>query len=268
MKGIAALALGAGLTVTLAACGTDHSIPRPAATGTATAASSPQAASASTPAADSLSTTTTNERSFVDGLSASIPAIPGGVVAGAVMRAYSQFETAYGSARGAAGSPNPSSSVVPISGGFKLCWPDTGNGSGCDTFTQFTANHASQITGVSVNGQPVVGRIATAPAVTSGGLRISGVVAYQLAGAQNMIAIAFKLTDISYRPVNTSPALLASLDGASDDASEDALPATLSPGDTLYASAGFDINQITGHFCLQPNDGFGEHLPCTTLTKS
>lgn len=268
MKGIAALTLGAGLAVVLAACGAGHPAPRPVATATTTVTSSPQAVSASGLAGGSASTTTMNERSFVDGISGSIPVIPSRVVAGAVMRAYAQFEMAYGSAWGAVGQPNPSSSVTQIGGGFKLCWPDTGDGSGCDTFTQFTVNHAGQITGVSVNGQPVVGRIATAPAVTSGGLRISGVVAYQLTGAQNVVAVAFKLTDIGYNPVNTSPALLASLGGASDDTSEDALPATLAPGDTLYASAGFDINQLTGQFCLQPNDGFGEHLPCTTLTKA
>lgn len=67
--------------------------------------------------------------------------------------------------------------------------------------------------------------------------------------------------------MNTSPALLASLSGTSDDVTRDALPATLAPGDTLYAAAGFDITQITGLFCLQPNDGFGEHLPYTTLHK-
>jgi hypothetical protein len=48
----------------------------------------------------------------------------------------------------------------------------------------------------------------------------------------------------------------------------DALPANLRPGDTLYAEAGFDTNQISGLFCLEPNDGFGEQLPCTTLTKA
>jgi hypothetical protein len=119
-----------------------------------------------------------------------------------------------------------SGSVTQKGGGFKLCWPDTGNGPGCEAFTQFTTNHAGQITGVSVNGQPVAGRIATAPPAKSGGLTISGVVAYRLTAAQNVVAVAFKLTDNSYRPVNTSPALLASLSGASDDTNQDALPAT------------------------------------------
>lgn len=121
------------------------------------------------------------------------------------------------------------------------------------------------ITGVSVNGQTLAGRIATAPSVTSGGLTISGVTAYRLTDAENQVAVAFKLTDKSYRPVNTSPALLASLSGASDTSGQDALPATLAPGDTLYAAAVFDVTQETGLFCLQPNDGFGEHLPCTSL---
>jgi hypothetical protein len=92
-------------------------------------------------------------------------------------------------------------------------------------------------------------------------------VAYQLTDEQNQVAVAFKLTDHSYRPVNTSPSLLASLGGASDDQNNDALPASLVPGDSVYAVAGFDIPKVSGLFCLLPNDGFGEHLPCTTLSK-
>jgi hypothetical protein len=111
--------------------------------------------------------------------------------------------------------------VTPIAGGYKLCPPDTGNGSGCVSVTQFTTNQAGQVTGVSVNGEPVAGRIATAPAATSDGLTISGVVAYRLTGTPDKVAVAFKLTGNGYRPVNTSPALLASLSGASDDTSLD-----------------------------------------------
>jgi hypothetical protein len=264
MKGVVAAPFAAALVIALAGCGAGHHTSRSPATVTSTA--SPQATSAASPAASSVSAIT-NERVVADALAQSIPVIPAGVVGGAVMRAYARFEHAYGAALGAGGQPAPSDSVTQIAGGFKLCWPDTGNGSGCDAFTQFTTNHAEQVTGASVNGQPVAGRIATAPAATSDGLTISGVAAYRLTDAQNLVAVAFKLTDTSYRPVNTSPALLASLSGASDDASKDALPATLAPGDTLYAAAVFDITQITGLFCLQPNDGFGEHLPCTTLSK-
>jgi hypothetical protein len=43
--------------------------------------------------------------------------------------------------------------------------------------------------------------MATAPAATSDGLTISGVVAYRLSDAQNAVAVAVKLTDTSYRPI-------------------------------------------------------------------
>lgn len=264
MKGVTALPLAAALTVVLAACGAGH--PAPSATVTVTA--SPRATSAASPAASSVSMTATNERLFADGVSASIPVIPARVVAGPVMRAYVRYQHADGAAWAAVGQPGPGDSVTQIAGGFKLCSQDTGGGSSCQTFTQLTSNHAGQITGASVDGQPISGRIATAPAATSGGLTISDVTAYRVTEEQNLVAVAFKLTDDSYRPVNTSPALLASLNGASDDTNQDALPATLAPGDNLYAEAGFDITQITGLFCLQPNDGFGEHLPCTTLSKA
>jgi hypothetical protein len=51
------------------------------------------------------------------------------------------------------------------------------------------------MTGLSVNGQSIVSRIANAPAAISDGLTIDGVVADQL--TQNLVAVAFKLTDNS-----------------------------------------------------------------------
>ncbi len=201
-------------------------------------------------------------------MAAPIPTVPYKVVSGKVMRAYIQFEHNYGAASGAVGQPESAESITQNTSGFKLCTPDTGGGQSCASFTKVTANQAGQVTGLSVNGKPVAGRIATAPTAKSGGLTISDVVAYELTGTEDTVVVAFKLTDNSYRPVNTSPALLASLSGASDDTNKDALPATLAPGDTLYAAAGFDVPQSTGLFCLQPNDGFGEHLPCTTLSQA
>ncbi len=182
------------------------------------------------------------------------------------MRAYAQFEHAYSSASGAVGQPDPTGNLTQITGGFKLCYPATANSAAsCEAFTHFSNNQAGQVTGMAVAGQPVAGRIATAPAATSDGLAISSVVAYRLT-RQDVVVVAFKLTDSTYRPVNTDPSLLASLNGASDAASQDALPAYLAPGDSLYAAAAFDIAGNTGLFCLQPN-GSGAQLPCTTLSK-
>ncbi len=261
MRGVIALPLTAALAIGLAGCGLAHPTSRPS----ATASTSPQAASATSQAARSVSATT-NERLFANAMAGSIPDFPAGVVAGTLMRAYVRFEHAYGAAWGAVGQPIASDSVTQALGGFKLC-STTSPGSGCERYGEFTTNHAGRITGVSVNGQPAAGRVATAPAATSDGLTISDVVALRFADAPNTVAVAFKLTDTSYRPVNTSPALLASFGGASPDVSNDALPASLAPGDMLYAGATFDVTQISDLFCLQPNDGFGEHLPCTTLTK-
>jgi hypothetical protein len=207
-----------------------------------------------------------NERLFAEGIAESISAVPGDVVSGALMRAYAEFQYAYTAAWAAVGQPDAIGSVTQVTGGFKICTPSS-SGSVCDTFTHWTTNRTGQITGTSVDGQPVAGRMATAPDATSDGLTISGVAAYQLTAAQNEVAVAFHLTDTSYRPINTSPALLASLSGASVDNRYDELPATLAPGDSLYAAAVFDVTQISGLLCLQPNDGFGEHLPCTTLGK-
>lgn len=103
-----------------------------------------------------------------------------------------------------------------MTGGFKVCDPATANSpASCETFTQFTTNQAGQVTGMAVKDQPVAGRVATAPAATSDGLTISDVVAYRLT-RQDAVEVAFRLTDSSYRPRNSSPSLLASLNGASD----------------------------------------------------
>jgi hypothetical protein len=254
------------MIIALAGCGAGHPTSRPLATVTVTVTASPQVTSTNSPAASEVSAATTNERLFAEGMAASIAAVPGDVVSGALMRAYAEFQHAYTAAWAAVGQPVASGSVTQVSGGFKICSASP-SGEICDTFTDWTINHTGQITGTSVDGQPVAGRMATAPDDTSDGLTISGVVAYQLADAENEVAVAFKLTDTSYRPINTSPALLASLSGASVDNNNDELPATLAPGDSLYAAAVFDVTQISGLFCLQPNDGFGEHLPCTTLSK-
>lgn len=196
----------------------------------------------------------------------SIPVISAQSVAGPLMRAYIRFEHADGAAWGAAGQPNPASTVTQTPAGFKLCWATSSGGTSCDTFAPITTNGAGQIAGVSVNGEPVAGRVATAPDSSSDGLTITDVTAYRLTG-QQLVLVAFKLTDASYTPINTSPALLASLGGASNESGQDALPDGLAPGDAVYAAALFGVTSPTGLFCLEPNDGFGEHLPCTTLAE-
>jgi hypothetical protein len=205
---------------------------------------------------------TANERAFASEMAQSIRSIPASMVAGPVMRAYVRFEDAYSAAWGAAGQPFASETATQAaSGGYRLC-----AGGSCETFAAFATNASGRITSFAVDGSPVTGRVAAAPDSTSDGLTISDVTAYRLTG-QQQVAVAFKLTDTSYTPVNTGPALLASLGGASNESGQDALPDELAPGDVVYAGALFGVTSVTGLFCLEPNDGFGEHLPCTTLTE-
>jgi hypothetical protein len=202
-----------------------------------------------------------NEQAFASAMAQSIVSVPVATVAGPVMRAYIRFEGAYSAAWGAAGSPFAAASTArTASGGYRLC-----AGGECEMLTAFATNAAGRITGFAVSGEPIASRVATAPDATSGGLTITDVTAYRLTRKQ-VVAVAFKLTDTSYKPVNTSPALLASLGGASNESGQDALPAELAPGDAVYAAALFGVTSPAGLFCLEPNDGLGEHLPCTTLT--
>jgi hypothetical protein len=260
-----ALTLAAGAVILLAGCG-GASHHAPAAQASRPPAPSNSAAQSPSASPSPSVSASANERLFADAMAQPVPDIPAGMVAGAQMLAYAQNEHAQGAAFGAIGQPAPSGSVTQITGGFNICY-QASTGSGCTAFTQFTTNSAGQITGVLVNGQPVAGRVATAPSATSDGLTISKVTALRVVTSQNLVIVTFKLKDTSYKPVNTSPSLLASLNGASDDTNQDALPADLRPGDTLYAVAGFDVSRVGGQFCLVPNDGFGERLPCTTLRK-
>jgi len=262
MKAAIMLPVGATLAITLVGCGAGQPSSQPSATAPV---GTTRPASTTTPkAAPDLATA--NESVFADQMAASISNIPATVVSGELMQAYVRFENAYSAAWGAVGQPDSSATVTQVPDGFTLCYTGS-SGSTCERLTDFTTNQAGQITELLVDNQAVAGRVAVGPAATSDGLTISDVVALRFAGAPNLVGVAFKLTDTSYRPVNENPALLASLGGASPGIEDSALPATLAPGDSLYAGAAFDITQVTGLFCLQPNDGFGEQLPCTTLRK-
>ena len=72
-----------------------------------TVTASPSAISTTSPAASWVSATATNERLFAEAIAASIPVAPAGVVAGALMRGYVQFEHAYGAAGLLWGNPFP-----------------------------------------------------------------------------------------------------------------------------------------------------------------
>jgi hypothetical protein len=263
IKGIAALPFAGALVIVLAGCGASDpgpTSPPPAAaasrTATPTVGPTPKSASAAS-----------NELLFARAMAASIKAVPTRTVAGSLMLTYIRFEHAYDAAWAAAGQPNAVASVARIAGGFKLCRPATSNiQAGCERFTRFTVNQAGQVTGLSVDGEPVDGRLASGPDASSGGLRISGVLAYRLTGAK-AVAVAFKLTDTGYRPENAIPAVLAAFNGASEDTNgRYPLPNFLAPGDVLYAAALFDVTQVAGTFCLQPM-GVATQLPCTTLSK-
>jgi hypothetical protein len=60
--------------------------------------------------------------------------------------------------------------------------------------------------------------------------------------------------------------LLASLGGANNEPGQDALPGELDPG-TRCTPALFGVTSPAGLFCLEPDDGFGQHLLCATLTE-
>lgn len=272
MKALSAAVVAGVLAAVAAGCGSagQPTAAKPAVTVTVTtgAQSSHSGPPGNSPP-PSNSQATANERKFADAMAESSITVPTQVVAGSMMRAYIRFEHEFTAADAATGQPYPASTVSSIPGGYQLCASD---GSGCDDFTAFTTNTAGRITGFSVNGQPVAGRIATGARSSIHGLVVSDVIAYRLTGSQNLVAVTFRVHDISYRPVNNDPAALATFDTPTGHLSEDdsvsALPSSLSPGETVDGYAAFDTTQITGKFELRSNDGYDLLLASSVIHKA
>lgn len=226
---------------------------------------------ASSPAATTAGNSAVNERAFADALASTTPLIPGSVISGPVMRAYRLVEYEIAAANAATGNPFSAETVTPIPGGYQLCSPDTGNGAQCGDITQFVTNPAGQITGVSIGGVPVEGRIATGSSSQMAGLKVSGVVAYVSLQGGSKVYLVFKVRDVSYKPVNSNPACLATFSTPAGTYNADdfksALPSTLAPGETVYGLAIFNTTQVTGTFTLHSNDGYNHLLASSTLHK-
>jgi hypothetical protein len=226
---------------------------------------------APSPAATTTGNSTVNERAFADALASTTSLIPSSVISGPVMRAYQRVEYEITAARAATGNPFSAETVNPIPGGYQLCLPDTGNGAQCGDLTQFITNPAGQITGVSVGSVPVEGRIATGSSSQMAGLMVSGVVAYLSLQGGSDVYVAFKVQDMSYKPINSSPACLATFSTSAGTYNADdfksALPSILAPGETVYGLAIFNTTQTTGTFTLHSNDGYNILLASSTLHK-
>lgn len=198
-------------------------------------------------------------------MTASVITVDPRLVAGPVMSAYILYQHESTAADVAAGNTGPAEIMSTIPGGYRLCGGD------CHDFTAFTTNAAGQITGLSVNGEPVAGRIATGTSSSMQGLDVSGVVAYRRTGAQ-AVTIVFKARDVSYGPYSGFglPAVLATFTtsrGKISADSDSSLPLSLSPGDTVYGAADFLFTDIPGTLELTSNDGHNLQLAVISLTK-
>jgi hypothetical protein len=260
IKTALAVSAAAAAALVLAGCGSAPKSPA----GSAPAASSSPAAARS-PAASAAAA---SEQAFADGLATSASVVPASAVSGPVMTDYATFEQLFASALNASGNPNQAETVAPISGGYELCL----SGSTCTSYTAFTTDSAGQVTGVSVNGQPVAGRLAAGPDSTMSGLTVSDVFAYRLTVEQNLVAVTFRIADTSYTPINTSPAEIATFVTSAGTLSTDdnyavLMPATLAPGQVATGVAVFDTTGITGTFELRSNDGYSSLLASSVLQE-
>jgi hypothetical protein len=231
------------------------------------APSSPSASAQATAAAKA------NDRALVYGEAASILTLPSvrPALAGPVMVPYAQFEATLTAAAASAGSPFPAAAVTPIPGGYNLCGDNGSGGTTCTAYTAFQHNAAGRITGVSVNGQPVAGRLSTGPDNAGPGLAITHVVAYRLTGT-GQAAVSFMVKNTGSTALSGSPPFLAVLNPPGggqyqEDDTHSALPGSLQPGESAAAVAVFDTPEFTGRFTLRSNDQLMSVLAGTTLSK-
>lgn len=228
--------------------------------------SSVPSATSSTPSA-AKQAAASNERAFADGLASANSLIPSSAIAGPVMRAYRLVQYEGNQGDSAAGQPDSAGTVSPVPSGYQLCWSDTSGNSKCDVFSHFTTDSAGRVTGVSVNGVPIAGRIATGPTSRVGGLVVSGIVAYKSLDNAGKVYIAYKVHDDSYKAINSSPAALATFSGYSEDSFNSVDPSTLAPGVTTYGYSYFGTTKLNGPFELRSNDGYNRLLASSTLHK-
>jgi hypothetical protein len=265
-------ALAAAAALTLAACSITAAPPahHPAASSHAathsTAPSSPSAAQAAKAAA------ATNDRNFVYGIAASTATIPAlrADVAGPVMLAYATDQAIVIDAAASTGSPF-AESVNTIPGGYQECGGNGNGGTSCDSFTAFQHNAAGRITGMSVDGQPVAGRIATGPSDHGPGLTITHTVAYR-PGGSNEVNVVFIVKDTGSAAYSLSPPWLATFaptsgGSYSEDDINSVTPSNLQPGESAAVDEVFATSAVTGTLRLLTNDQTGTVLASTTLTK-
>jgi hypothetical protein len=229
--------------------------------------SSPSAAQAAKAAAAA------NDRSFIDGIAGSTTSFAAlrPSVAGPVMTAYAWYWAIFADSLAATGTPGPADAITAVPGGYQLCAPNGSGGTFCETFTGFQHDAAGRITGLSVDGQPVAGRIATGPPNQGAGLAISHVVAYKPA-ATNEVYISFKARNTSSTAFSLSPPWLATFSPTSggsysEDDTNSAVPSNLQPGESAAVTEVFGTTAVTGTLRLLTNDQTGTVLAITTLTK-
>ena len=219
------------------------------------ASAAPPSLSRSSPtfSSPSQSVASVNEHAFMSALTSASASVPPTLVSGPVMAAYITFDQELKAAEAASGTASyPPSTLSGSTGSYQLCSPV---GGGCYTYNAFTTNAAGQITGMSVNGHPIAGRIATGTSST-GQLRLSSVVAYPL--TPEFVGVCFKLTDSSYQSSGHPPVLPAfrtrTGQFAANSQYTQLLPSALSPGLTAYGCAVFDTTAVIGMLSLNTND--------------
>ena len=267
-------ALAAAAALALAACAStaspaSHHVPASHVSASPTAAaSSPSAAEAAKAVAAA------NDRAFVQYLSGpptdAGPARP--LVAGPVMTHYAVEQANTAQAWASSGSPIPGESVSTIPGGYNLCGDNGNGGTTCQALTVFQHNAAGKITGLSVNGQPIAGRLAFGPSNHGSALTITHVVAYRPAAA-SQVWIVFNVKNTGSTAYTDSPPFLGQFNTATATYSEDDLsgytiyPQSLSPGQSAVMVEAFDTREVEGVFSLRTNDGYSTVLAGTTLAK-
>ena len=251
------LILAAPVAALLAAGCASSGTPAPQATVTVTAppaaASSPAARSAANSAAVHA-----NARALVDALasgSSDQMRQAAKAVSGTVMRNYVKLQDIADEAGEATGQPSTAEQVtVAGPGSFQLCYPQD-SGGGCQTFSNFLSGKSGRITGMSVDGVPVKGRLAIAPDASGGGVSITDVASYRSTDSGN-IYVSFRLKNISSHDVAADGFTLTYVTSAGSRLQADYQASTtnisdqLPEGQSVAIAVAFDTRDVAGTFTV------------------
>jgi hypothetical protein len=192
---------------------------------------------------------------------------------GSLAATYLQEQTQQAAAVAADGNPYPAQAVQQIAGGWRIGDPVSGEG---NTFDGFRFTPAGKITTLSVNGQPLAGRLARGNDMSGGGLTLSHVISCKTISGEVYVTFdahntrSHQSVRVEFHDCNVPPTLV-SLTGQqfSQKDVDSSGPTELQPGASSSYAIAFQAPDVGRQFRIEllPNVSLNEVYVGTQLHR-